>query len=52
MDKETLSGNGGSEWTAIHVPFFCRKSFVYFPSLKVYLEVFLKMYWELVHLLE
>ena len=32
MDKETLSGNGGSEWTAIHVPFFCRKSIVYFPE--------------------
>ncbi|KAB4140867.1 hypothetical protein GAQ35_21445 [Bacteroides uniformis] len=31
---------------------FARKSFVYFPSLKVYLEMFLKMYWELVRLQE
>ena len=36
----------------IHVPFFCWKSFVYSPSLKVYLEMFLKMYWELVRLQE
>ncbi|KDS38548.1 hypothetical protein M090_1766 [Parabacteroides distasonis str. 3776 Po2 i] len=34
------------------MPFFCWKSFVYFPSLKVYLEMFLKMYWELVRLQE
>lgn len=27
-------------------------TFVYFPSLKVYLEMFLKMYWELVRLQE
>ena len=32
MDKETLSGNGGSEWTAIHVPLFCPEVFRLFPG--------------------